>query len=57
MARIATELGATIRLNEPVEQVLFEGRRAAGVRTSSGEIRADAVGPPGSGRSTKMVSL
>lgn len=43
MARIAAKLGATIRLNEPVEQVLFEGRRAVGVRTSSGEIRADAV--------------
>jgi phytoene desaturase len=43
MARIATELGATIRLNEPVDEILFEGRRAVGVRTSAGEVRADAV--------------
>ena len=43
MARIAAELGATLRLNEAVEQVLFDGRRAVGVRTANGEIRGDAV--------------
>jgi len=43
MARVATELGATIRLREPVKQILFEGRRAVGVRTDQGEFRADAV--------------
>jgi len=43
MARVATELGATIRLNERVEEILFEGRRAVGVRTAGGELRADAV--------------
>ncbi len=43
MARVATELGVKIRLNEPVEEVLFAGRRAVGVRTSTGEHRADAV--------------
>ena len=43
MARVATELGATLRLNEPVEEVLIEGRRAVGVRTPKGELRADAV--------------
>jgi phytoene desaturase len=43
MARVATELGATIRLNEPVEEILFKGRRAVGVRTAMGELRADAV--------------
>lgn len=43
MARVATELGATIRLNEPVEEILFDGRRATGVRTATGEVRADAV--------------
>jgi phytoene desaturase len=43
MARVATELGATIRLNEPVQEVLFNGRRAVGVRTAKGETRADAV--------------
>ena len=43
MARVATELGAKIRVNEPVEEILFEGRRAIGARTAAGEIRADAV--------------
>ena len=43
MARVATELGVKIRLNEPVEEVLFQGRRAVGVRTPTGEHRADAV--------------
>lgn len=43
MARVAAELGVTIRLNEPVDEILFEGRRATGVRTSAGELRADAV--------------
>lgn len=43
MARTAQELGAKIRLGEGVEQVLFEGRRAVGVRTTSGTIPADAL--------------
>ncbi|MCL4176151.1 MAG: phytoene desaturase [Verrucomicrobia bacterium] len=43
MARVATELGATIQLDAPVEEILFEGRRAVGVRTAQGEQRADAV--------------
>jgi phytoene desaturase len=43
MARVATELGASIRLDEPVQELLFEGRRAVGVRTVRGELRADAV--------------
>ncbi len=43
MARIAKELGVTIRLNEPVQEILFENRRAVGVRTASGELRGDAV--------------
>jgi phytoene desaturase len=43
MARVATELGVKIRLNEPVEEILFEGRRAVGVRTAAGESRAGAV--------------
>ena len=43
MARVATELGATVRLNEPVEEILFENRRAVGVRTATGALRADAV--------------
>ncbi|MBL9114686.1 MAG: phytoene desaturase [Verrucomicrobiaceae bacterium] len=43
MARVARELGVKIHLNEPVEQVLFEGRRAVGVKTVQAEYRADAV--------------
>ncbi len=43
MARVAGKLGCDIRLNEPVEQLLFESRRAVGVRTVRGEYRADAV--------------
>lgn len=43
MARVAAQLGTVIRLDEPVEEILFEGRRAAGVRTAKGELRADAV--------------
>jgi len=43
MARVAQELGVQIRLNAPVEQILFQGRRAVGVRTAHGEERADGV--------------
>jgi phytoene desaturase len=43
MARIAQELGAEISLGEDVEQILFTGRRAVGVRTSQGEYPANAV--------------
>jgi len=43
MARVATELGAKIHLSQPVEEILFDGRRAVGVRTANGEVRADAV--------------
>jgi phytoene desaturase len=43
MARACRDLGVRIRLNEPVEGVLLEGRRVTGVRTAGGEHRADAV--------------
>ena len=43
MARVAERLGVEICLNEPVEEILFAGRRAIGVRTSSGTQPADAV--------------
>ncbi|HEX6862393.1 MAG TPA: phytoene desaturase family protein, partial [Thermoanaerobaculia bacterium] len=43
MARVARRLGVDIRLNEPVREILFEGRRAVGVRTRAGEIRSDAL--------------
>lgn len=43
MARVARRLGVDIRLNEPVREILFEGRRAVGVRTDAGELRSDAL--------------
>jgi phytoene desaturase len=43
MARIAGELGVDIRTNEEVTGILFEGRKAVGVRTNVGEYRADAL--------------
>jgi phytoene desaturase len=43
MGELARELGAEIHLNEPATELLFEGQKAVGVRTESGEYRADAV--------------
>jgi len=43
MARVARELGVRITLGEEVKEVLFDGRRAVGVRTASDEYRADAL--------------
>jgi phytoene desaturase len=43
MARAARRLGVDIRLNEPVQRVVFEGRRAVGVETARGVTHADAV--------------
>jgi phytoene desaturase len=43
MARVAERLGVDICLNEPVEEILFAGRKAVGVRTQAGVQRADAV--------------
>ena len=43
MARAAEKLGARIHLNEPVEEILFEGRKAVGVRSSSGVRKCDAL--------------
>ena len=43
MARVAREMGVRITLNEDVKEVLFEGRKAVGIRTQSGEHRADAL--------------
>jgi len=43
MARCAERLGVEIRLEDPVEEILFEGRRAVGVRTREGTFKADAV--------------
>ncbi len=43
MADAARQMGVTFRMEEPVREVLFEGRKAVGVRTDHGDTRADAV--------------
>ncbi|WP_237216905.1 phytoene desaturase family protein [Falsiroseomonas oryziterrae] len=43
MARVAERLGAEIRLNEPVERIAFEGRRARGIETGGRRHDTDAV--------------
>ena len=43
MGRVARELGVRFTLGADVKEVLFDGRRAVGVRTDSGEHRADAL--------------
>lgn len=43
MAHIARELGVEIHLNEPVEQILFAGKRATGVRTAYDVYEHDAL--------------
>ena len=43
MVKVAEELGVEFRLGEAVDEILVESGRAVGVRTASGEHRADAV--------------
>jgi phytoene desaturase len=43
MARVAERLGVEICLDTPVEEVLFEGRRAVGARTAKGVEKAGAI--------------
>ncbi len=43
MADVARELGVTIRLNEPVETLRFEGRKAVGLTTMRGATEFDAL--------------
>lgn len=43
MARIATEMGVEILLDEPVEKVIVERGKARGVRTANRLLKADAV--------------
>jgi phytoene desaturase len=43
MARVAQRLGVEICLGEPVEEILFAGKRAVGARTPTGAHHADAV--------------
>ena len=43
MAQAAEDLGAKISLDDEVEEILFQGRRAVGVRSRSGIHQADAL--------------
>ncbi|MDB6029990.1 MAG: phytoene desaturase [Verrucomicrobiales bacterium] len=43
MARVAERLGVEIRLDEPVEEILFTGRKATGARTAQDVYHADAL--------------
>ena len=43
MAKVAERLGVEICLDQPVEEILFEGRRAVGVRTRHEIHRAQAL--------------
>jgi phytoene desaturase len=43
LARVAGDLGAKFRLGEAVQEILFTGRRASGVRTARGADHFDAV--------------
>jgi phytoene desaturase len=43
LARVAQRCGAEILLNEPVEEILFQGKRAIGIRTATETHRADGV--------------
>lgn len=43
MARVARRLGVEISVDEPVEEILFQGKRAVGVRTRTGVHHADAI--------------
>ena len=43
MARLARKLGVEILLNDPVEELLFAGRKVIGVRSRTGVHRADSV--------------
>ncbi len=43
MARVAERLGVEICLGQPVEEIIFQGRRAVGVRTAAGVERASAI--------------
>lgn len=43
MARVARELGVDIRLDEPVREILFDGKRAVGVLTDAGAFHSDAL--------------
>jgi phytoene desaturase len=43
MARVAARLGVEIETGCPVEEIVFDGKRAVGVRTAAAEERASAL--------------
>lgn len=43
LGRISKQLGVTIRLHEPVTEIVFDGRKAVGVKTAAGLYKADAI--------------
>ncbi len=43
MADVARDLGVDIRLGEPVEELYFDGRKAVGLRTRTGDHRFDSL--------------
>jgi diapolycopene oxygenase len=43
MYKLAQELGVKFRFNEKVEEILLEGKKATGVRTTQGSYRSDIV--------------
>jgi phytoene desaturase len=43
MGKAAEDLGATISLDDPVEEILYRGRKAVGVRSRSGVHECDAL--------------
>lgn len=43
MAEIAIEMGVEICLSEPVEELIFEGKKVIGARTSKSDYMADCV--------------
>jgi phytoene desaturase len=43
MARVAKDMGVKFLLNEPVEEMLFTGHKASGVRTATQTLEADSV--------------
>ncbi len=43
MARVARQSGVDVRTSTPVREILFDGRRAAGIRSDRGTERFDAI--------------
>ncbi len=43
MGRLARRMGVRFELETPIEEIVFEGRKAVGVRTAAGVRKSDAV--------------